>query len=228
MGKTIRALLISCLTMACCIAVIAVATYAMFSDTVTLTTHLSAGTLKVTLVRTAHSSKLLNNDGVLEFTETAAEEVDFTTATDKNALALPDNTLFVPESEVSATFKIANESSVAFSYWVDVNFYTVNGSEKTLITDASQFNAFAKQLQVTVTPQGGRAVGGSLGADNIQINVGSSSSPVGVLYAKDSGKTTSGSFTITVKFVNSNENNAAQNASVYFDMVVTATQYVSS
>jgi len=57
-----RSVLLSVMTLVLCLALVAGGTYALFSDQVTLTNHLEAGTLDITLTRTKLVTKSLDNE----------------------------------------------------------------------------------------------------------------------------------------------------------------------
>lgn len=113
-------------------------TYALFTGSANANTHLKAGNLNVSLVRTHYSKTVLNAKGYLE-TEEKDETVDFTKATDKNIFGLNDEEVIVPTSKFSADLKISNNGLFAFDYTVKLD----------TDIDASGSNLI-KQLQVKV------------------------------------------------------------------------------
>jgi len=190
-----------------CLALVAVGTYALFSDQVTLENHLQAGTLDVTLTRTSLKTKTLDDTtGFLVDNPVNDEDVDFSKPTTRNVFDLETGDLIVPQSSYLAEMKIENNSDVAFKYWIEV-----------VLKDSTD-PAFAEQLDVKVTtekmPQGTSA---TLSAG---LKVGSEQTPIGTL-----AKGTSQTFTISVTFVDDNNvNNDAMNDELNFDIVVHAVQ----
>lgn len=202
-----RSILLSILTLMLCLALVAVGTYALFSDQVTLENHLQAGTLDVTLTRTSLKTKTLDDaTGFLVDNPVNDEDVDFSKPTTRNVFDLETGDLIVPQSSYLAEMKIENNSDVAFKYWIEV-----------VLKDSTD-PAFAEQLDVKVTtekmPQGTSA---TLSAG---LKVGSEQTPIGTL-----AKGTSQTFTISVTFVDDNDvNNDAMNDELNFDIVVHAVQ----
>jgi len=202
-----RSILLSILTLMLCLALVAVGTYALFSDQVTLENHLQAGTLDVTLTRTSLKTKTLDDTtGFLVDNPVNDEDVDFSKPTTRNVFDLETGDLIVPQSSYLAEMKIENNSDVAFKYWIEV-----------VLKDSTD-PAFAEQLDVKVTtekmPQGTSA---TLSAG---LKVGSEQTPIGTL-----AKGTSQTFTISVTFVDDNNvNNDAMNDELNFDIVVHAVQ----
>ena len=119
MKKSSLSVVVLCLGVALtCASLVAAGTYALFSDTVTVNNHLQAGTLKATLIRTAHSYSILDEEGMLKETKVESENVKSEDMS--NAFDLPSDALIVPTSKLSASFKIQNNDSVAFNYSVSL------------------------------------------------------------------------------------------------------------
>ena len=75
MTKKKRTILLSVMTAVLCLALVAGGTYALFSDQVTLTNHLEAGKLDITLTRTYLKTKSLNSQtGYLDEIEKEREK----------------------------------------------------------------------------------------------------------------------------------------------------------
>lgn len=202
-----RIIILTLVTIICCLAVITAGTFALFTDSVSVGNHLQAGTLKISLVRTAHSNTLLNDEGYLSTTTVDNESVDFSAKTNENAFGLDKDSLIAPQSKLSATFDVKNNDTVAFGYWLEIVLVDKDGKP-------TQANDLAKQLKITLT-----------GVDEEQtlgdgaLTLGSENSPVaGVAVGKSS------SFTVTIEFVDSQDNNLAQDQEVYFDLIVSAVQ----
>ena len=209
MTKQKRSILLSVLMLALSLALVASGTYALFSDQVTLTNHLEAGTLDITLVRTSLTTRSLNNEtGFLVGTE-KSEDVDFSAPSDKNVFDMTDDTLVVPGCWYSAEMQIANNSDVAFGYWLEIVF------------DDEEDLALADQIEVTITTVDGTTKAklsesaGLIGAEN---------APIGIL-----AKTGSQLFTVRVEFsdLDHSVNNTAKSQSVNFDLIVHAVQITS-
>ena len=62
-SKRLKTLLVCALSIMLCVTAVAVGTYALFSDNVTVKNHLQAGTLKATLTRTLLEKSEIGTDG---------------------------------------------------------------------------------------------------------------------------------------------------------------------
>ena len=176
-------------------------TYALFSGSANANTHLKAGNLNVSLVRTHYSKTVLNAKGYLE-TEEKDEIVDFTNDTDKNIFGLNDEEVIVPTSKFSADLKISNNGSVAFDYTVKLDTdITKSGSN------------LIKQLEVKVV-KGDNTITKKLSecTDSTIFN--------GVMATSDKAC----EFTVSLEFLNLNNNNSAKEEKASFDLTVEATQ----
>ena len=206
MTKKKRSVLMAVLTCVLCIALAAGGTYALFSDKVTLTNHLEAGKLDITLIRTNLVTKSLNKDtGFLKDTESPAD-VDFTDPTGKNIFDLTSEDLIVPKCMYTAEMKISNLGDVAFGYWVEIVY------KNTTTT------ALANQLNVKIVSANGTL---EKRLDSASGFIGSEASPIGVV-----AKTGYAYFTVSVEFLNldNDVNNLAQDQTVDFDLIVHAVQ----
>lgn len=197
MGKR-SALLLSMTTILVMVITIVGATFALFSDSVTVNNHLMAGTLEVKLERINLEWSQLDSAGFLE-TKTDATVVDFSNNNTDNIFGLTSGTRIVPGVYYNAKMRISNESSVAFNYWVEVNC-------------TSTSNALSEQIKLSInnsTPV------------SIEANaaLGSQNQPVGVVAVGESKE-----FTIKITFENSSSNNDAQGEEVTFDLIVYAMQ----
>lgn len=203
-----RSVLMSVLTLVLCLSLIAAGTYALFSDEVTLKNHLQAGTLDITLTRTNLVTTSLNaSTGFLAGTEDS-EDVDFSKSTTENVFNITDETLIVPGCRYSAKMQIANNSDVAFGYWLEIVFDNKDDFE------------LADQLEVTITTEYG--VTDALLSEGLLI--GSEANPIGTL-----SKGESESFTVSVEFMDdSNVNNDAKSQKLSFDLVVHAVQAIEA
>lgn len=192
--KRIKTLICACLVLMLCVATIAVGTYALFSDSATVSNHLQAGTLEAQLKRIEGEKALLDANGTLQRTTLA--EKDFSGETSENIFGLASSDLFVPSSYCSAKLQLKNNGSIPFLYTVAIR---LNG----------QSNALAQQLKVYVNGE----EKGTL-ADYAEE---------GKLLGALLGKGQSVEFTVKVEF-ESTGTNEAQGASVDFDLLVTAVQ----
>lgn len=218
MTKKKRSVLLSVMTLVLCLALIAGGTYALFSDQVTLTNHLEAGTLDITLTRTNLVTTSLNADtGFLVKTENP-KDIDFSKPADpndpnaenKNVFDITDGALIVPGCMYSAEMQIANNSDVAFGYWLEIVF------------DDTKDLTLAEQLKITVTTVDGTTTGMLNASAGL---IGKEAEPVGVL-----AKGGSALFTVTVEFCNLDEsiNNDAMGKTFDFDVVVHAVQITTA
>lgn len=207
-----RSVLLSVMTLVLCLALVAGGTYALFSDQVTLTNHLEAGTLDITLTRTNLVTTSLNAEtGFLVETENP-DDVDFSNPTNKNVFDITDETLIVPGCMYSAEMQIANNSDVAFGYWLEIVF------------DDTVDLTLAEQLKITVTTvDENKSISKMLNTSAGLI--GTEADPVGVL-----AKTGAALFTITVEFcdLDHSVNNNAKRKTFDFDVVVHAVQITTA
>ena len=215
-----RSVLMSIMTLVLCLSLIAGGTYALFSDQVTLTNHLEAGTLDITLTRTNLVTTSLNADtGFLVKTENP-EDIDFSKPADpndpnaknKNVFDITEGVIIVPGCQYSAEMQIANNSDVAFGYWLEIVF------------DDTVDLTLASQLKITVTTVDQQKSISGLLSESAGL-IGEEDSPIGVL-----AKTGSALFTITVEFcdLDHSVNNNAMAKSFDFDVVVHAVQITTA
>ncbi len=222
-----RILLLSSSIILLCACLIAGATFALFTEDATVTTHLKAGELEATLVRKAGYYTVLNDKGVLERYQLEALEVDFTEPTEENFFGDVEDKLIVPLSSFEAIFEIGNKGTTAFTYDVE-------------IVPKDKDAQLADQLWVeigTATPDGNGGYTYTKLSDG-WLNDGSyklSDKEDGAAYnnlveANATKDSTSGLLYARVTFADDREhtelkNNEVQGLSVNFDLVVTATQY---
>lgn len=210
MTKKHSVLILSFVTVLLAVALVVGATYALFSDSATVTNHLEAGTLKVQLYRYSLESTKLKGGELT--TETDDTDKSFTEGTNDNIFGIEEGDLIVPGCAFTAGMRIENNGSIAFGYWVEI----------VLDGDVADNNlALAEQLKLTVTPNGQKAEVQYL-SDG--LTMGSDSAPVATV-SVDGNAT----FTVSVEFVNSSSdvNNAAQAGQVTFDLIVHAVQLIA-
>lgn len=205
----VRTLLMSCVMIMLCAAMIVGGTYALWSDSVKVENHLTAGTLKVKLERTSLTRTYLDEDGYLATSAPDATPVDFTTATSANVFGLTSDEKIVPCQWFEAKMKITNSGDVAFTYDV-------------IIKLTSESNALAEQLEVTVKD----------GDDEQTFKLSECASNDGKYVISSSmvaKNTVFKEFTVKLEFVNNNAvNNSAQAKSASFDLLVNAVQKTSA
>lgn len=210
MTKKHRVLIVSFATVLLAVALIVGATYALFSNTQTVTNHLQAGTLKVRLVRVSGSAMVLDNTGKL--TEKSCGVKDFTDATTDNIFGLAANDLIVPGSTLEANLKIKNGGNVAFGYWIEL---VINGE---LTEDESA--ALAEQLRFTLVHEGETVVEAKkLKAKG--LFVGSNTDLFGPILVQSEAD-----LSVKVEFEDLKDtvNNTAQTGNFSFDLIVHAVQ----
>ena len=207
MTKKKRTILLSVMTAVLCLALVAGGTYALFSDQVTLTNHLEAGKLDITLTRTYLKTKSLNSQtGYLDEIENL-EDSDFSDPNNKNVFDIAEGALIVPCCYYFAQMQIDNKSDVAFGYWFEIVF------------DNKDNLALAEQLMVTVETANGKT---EAKLSEIEKFIGSETAPVGAL-----AKGGSASFTLKLEFKDLKNNNDAKAQELDFDVIVHAVQLTS-
>lgn len=208
MTKKRRSVLMSVITLMLALSLVAGGTYALFSDQVTLTTHLKAGTLDITLQRTNLVTKELDNNTGFLTSKTSSEVVDFSGPTDRNVFDLDVTDKIVPGCAYNATLKITNNTDVAFVYWIEI------------VNRNTEDNALSEQVKVSVKMSDGSAI-----SENVKngMQVGSALNPIGTL-----AKTESDSFVVGLLFLDLPNNNSAKNMDLNFDVIVHAVQALDS
>ena len=225
MGSTNRKrlLLVSGSVILLCFTIIVGMTWALFTDTQSVSNHLVAGDLEISLARVELTKTTLNASGFLETpAQPDTTRVEFDDSTDENVFGLTTDAngnvteLIVPGSSFVAKMEIKNESDAAFGYWVEIK-----------CTDQDTQTALAKQLIITVTTDTGYSSTIANG-----LTVGDENNFIGVLGIDAQSNTQY--FTVTVTFddkgytfedgVLGSENDAAQTKDVNFDLVVYAVQ----
>lgn len=217
-----RSLLVSGAIILLCMSVVIGATWALFTDTETVSNHLQAGDLQITLKRVGLTKTTLNALGYLEETTLTDAEAfkDFTEPNNENVFGITvENGVvtekIVPGSKFVAKMEISNDenvSDVAYDYWIEVKL-NVNGLTAEEIADLK----LDEQLKITVDSE--------LENDpepktlDTGLEVGSRVNPIGTLTLGDSD-----TFTVTMEFVDTDSNNAAKAQNLSFDLIVHAVQ----
>ena len=205
-----RTLLVSSVVILLAMIIVVGVTWALFTDTQNVSNHLQAGDLSITLTRTELTKTTLNADGYLVELPTDTTVIDFSNPTNANVFGIGENEKIVPGSKFAATMNIANNSDVAFGYWIEI-----------VCTDKESGANLAKQLKVTV----------NTGSDtsafvNDGLTVKGENGYVGEL-----GIGAAAAFTVTVEFLDSfvaenniEDNGLAKGENLSFDLVVHAVQ----
>lgn len=216
-SKRLKTLLVCSLSIMLCAAAVAVGTFALFSDTVTVKNHLQAGTLKTTLTRiNLEKTELQANGSLATTTDTAAKPFTHETTETANIFDLEDGSILVPGCAYDAVMKIENKGTVAFDYAVNIVL--------TAPSTGSCSEAFARQLKITTGTVS--ADGATRTTKKTMTLLEAGSEPVFDGYIA-AGTASAESFFVKIEFVNDatgDTNNAAQSGDVRFDLVVTATQ----
>jgi predicted ribosomally synthesized peptide with SipW-like signal peptide len=125
MAKRIRILVTAMATILICVALIAVGSYALFSDTTRVKTHLQAGDLDIKLWRIDLAGKGVDSKGLFDDI-IEVDDKDFTDPSTSNIFDADDK-FIVPGSEYVAEMMISRSAStnVAIGYWLDFVVPTV-------------------------------------------------------------------------------------------------------
>ena len=206
-----RTLLVAGAVILLCMTIIAGVTWALFTDTQSVSNHLQAGDLSVTLKRIELTKTTLNASGKLVTSEPDKTTKTFSNPTSDNVFGIVSGEKIVPGTKYVAKMRIENNSDVAFGYWVEI-----------VCTDKSLGADLAKQLKVTVNA--GTSQSAFVG-DGLVVK-GPNGAYLGELLVGKSAE-----FTVTVEFLDSfiesnkiAHNDLAQGESLSFDLVVHAVQ----
>lgn len=201
-GKKISVLLASSIIILLCVTMLVAGTYALWSDSVSVDNHLTAGSLKVKLERTNLNKTLLDNQTGYLVTSTVDTVVDFTDSNtqDDNVFDVSEGEKVVPGTSYEATMKIKNNGDVAFEYDVIIKLTSVN-------------NALANQLKVYID-------GVDKGYLSEFVQNGQAVIDSQTMAKNDNAKV----FVVKVVFEHLATNNEAQNQEVKFDLLVNAVQ----
>lgn len=208
MGKSkVRTLLVACVMIMLCAAMIVGGTYALWSDNVTVENHLTSGTLQVKLERISLTKTYLDDEtGYLVTAGPDTTIVDFTdtNTADDNVFGIEDEKV-VPCSEYEAKLRLTNNGDVAFTYDVIIKLNSAS-------------NALAEQLKVYIDGEDK----GTL--DQYAVD-GKAIISTQTMAKNDTAK----EFTVKIQFINDNDiNNDAQDKEVKFDLLVNAVQKTSA
>lgn len=210
--KRLKGLVLAMVAVMLCMTTMVAGTFALFTDSAKITNHLQSGALDVSLSRVEATRTILNEEGYLE--EKKVGGGDFSNANSENLFGLTSDEKIVPGSVLTADMRIANDSDVAFGYYIQF----------ILSTDSQKISAdtLAEQLKITII--GDEEVSAKL-SDGLTL--GSEDDFVAVVGVGESKE-----FTVKVEFVNdaidtSVDNNDAMSQNVYVDFVVMAVQQLS-
>lgn len=193
------------------VVLIAGGTYGLYSANASLTNHLQAGNLTVSLFRTSYEKKTLDGEGYLE-SASDSTVTEFTSATTENIFGLSSTDYIVPGSEFETNLEIRNSktsgstttiSTVAFTYTVNLDI----GATSNDLVD-----------QVTISYKIGN---GDYSVAKKLSEFGSQSILSGSLKGQSAD---SAKFSIKLAFPDLDTNNNAQNETADFDLIISATQ----
>ena len=216
-----KALIVSASVILVCLTVVVGMTWALFTDTHVVKNHLKAGDLDITLERVGLVKHTLNERGFftpVKYTEREAYW-NFSNSTPKDVFDIQSDEKIVPLTEYTAEMKISNQSDVAFKYWLEI--VTAKGPDGEISSEK-----LAEQLEITVTVHNQDGTTKTTRLNNV-LCIGGETAPVGILGINGAER-----FTVHVKFLDDSQepfdNDDAQGASVYFDLVVHAVQHTGA
>ena len=228
MNKTARIILLSAATILLCCVIIAGATFALFTESRTITTHLKSGKLDVEFYRDRYSYTILDSDGTLR-TVTGGTRVDFTKPVGENFFGFEGSSTnkfqIVPGSVFSADMQLVNKGTTAFTYDIEIIYDT---------NDAENHDVLADQLLVTVGEytyaQNGDRVERVTKSARLSDPTWQTSEGYLEGTLKIGTTAVSSNMFVRVEFVsdgtnNGNVNNGVMSKSVYFDLVLTCVQF---
>ena len=203
MNKRVRTMLLSMIVVCLSMTLVIGGTYALFSDQVTVNNHLAAGSLDVGLQRISYQACEIGSNGMLSTGTANTTTVDLTA--DNSSLFSVDKA--VPGSWYQADIRVSNNGDVAFDYGVRILWDTS--------TATPAQTTLAGQIRITVSV-GSTQMAQFVLTDLEDVDLGS-------IMADGAAQV----FTVKAEFVNSEENNAAQQSSLDFDLQVYAVQKLS-
>lgn len=191
-------------------------TYALFSDSATMKTHLQAGTLDAQLLRKGYTTQSLDDKGYLQtdvhtdspYLDVSNLPTNPSASNYVNVFGMDLDDKISPTAEMSADMQIKNNGSVAFIYEIEILPVAGSGAELleqltlSVTVNGTTYQADAGELTLKGTPDSD----GKVSAD-WHVPAGQS---------KD--------FTVTVTFADQADNNDAQGQTVVFDLTVKAVQ----
>lgn len=204
MGKNkVRSIIVTCMMILFCTALVVGSTVALWSDSVRVENHLTAGKLNVKLERIGLTKTSLDDEtGYLTVVEDA-QTVDLTDTDTSNAnvFGIGENEKVVPGAYYDAKLRLTNDGDVSFGYDVIIK-----------LTSAS--NALAEQLKVFVD-----------GVDKGYLSEFAGDDGVAVISTQTMAKNDGAKvFSVKIVFDDLDENNAAQNERASLDLLINAVQ----
>ncbi len=208
--KRIRTLMISMIVLCISCTAVVGGTYALFSDSDTVSNHLSAGKLEISLDRVAYSEYVLAANGTM---------TNGNSNTDREDLVKNNDVLFnivnaVPTSWYQSTLEIKNEGDTAYDYDVRIK-WNEDGEASALETE------FAKQIRITITSS--KINNQTHSTSFMLFDCADHVVSLGYMLKGADPET----FTIKAEFVDNDDNNDAMRATLSFDVLVSASQKVS-
>lgn len=211
MSKSLRAVLLSLVTVCICLALLIGGTYALFSDNVQVNSHLSAGKLKVSLSRVEYKECVLTSDGTLAESQPDNTRVDLTSTTSDD-LTLFNVEKSVPGCWYEVTLELGNGGDVAFDYGIKMLWDAENAS--------AEEAAIAAQLEISVAEGTENLATFRLSEAAAAGDEGDGNLSLGYMAAGEGVKT----LVIRATFVDDDDNNAAQEGNIEFDLQIFAAQ----
>lgn len=153
-----------------------------------------------TLNRIGLTGYRLEEGTMVAFTDNST--VDFSHATSENLFGIREGETIVPGCKFTATMSLVNDGAFALDYWMELRM------------PEEYFDLeLAKQLKVTLT------VGKKEYTTVVGNPIGDHRTPLGRIEKGESV-----TFTVSVEFIESADNNLTQGQTVAFDLYVTTTQ----
>ena len=203
MKKKVRlAVLITALILCYLVPMIGV-TYGLFQETIKTENHIVSGSLKATLVRQKLTSYNIDENGIMK-SVVDDEEKDFTNSTNDTIFGVDGSKLIVPGSSFTAEMKISNKGDVAFYYYVEIYFNAA-------ISDS----AFASMLKLSVVSQNDVRKETTI-KDALSLG---EDTGIGLVVVGASEV-----FTVKMEYMDTEDNDKAENKFVMFDLRVHAVQ----
>ncbi len=203
-----RTLLLSILTLCIATSIVVGSTFALFTDTVPVNNHLSAGNLEVGLFRTSYQTYELGANGIMATSTADTTRVDLSNSAEK----IFNVDKAVPTSWYEAKLEVSNLGSTAFDYSMKILWNQAGTA------DANQL-AFADQMQITVTSN-------KLTAPIVFKLSECNDQNISLGYILKTA-TAPDTITIRAEFLNVDGNNSAMLATLNFDVQIYAVQKTS-
>lgn len=214
----VRTLLLACVMIMLCAAMIVGGTYALWTQELKVTNHLQSGKLNVTLERISYTKKYLNESGYLVDEGPQNIPFDFSASTSENVFGINEETdKLVPGSEYSVRLKLSNNGDVAFTYDIVLETYEVtNDLADQLLVSVVKHNRDGADTTVVDSVPLSEYIG-----ENGQVVISTQQMAVG-----DDAKF---EFTVKIEFADDDANNyKAQSGKASFDLLVRARQATSA